>query len=117
MMEMMAQSGAQGGVPSSENQEAQEEQQRAAEEKRRAMLSAFMTSEARERLSRIALVKPDKARGVENMILAAAQRGQLGEKVSDERLLSMLEQISEREGTAKPKITIQRRRPIFDDDD
>ena len=32
-------------------------------------------------VSRIALVKPDKARGVENMILAAAQRGQLGEKV------------------------------------
>jgi hypothetical protein len=29
----------------------------------------------------------------------------------------MLEQISEKEGTAKPKITIQRRRPVFDDDD
>lgn len=32
-------------------------------------------------MSRIALVKPDKARGVENMILAAAQRGALQEKV------------------------------------
>ena len=36
-------------------------------------------------------------------------------QVSDARLMSMLEQISEREGSSKPKITIQRRR--FDDDD
>lgn len=33
-------------------------------------------------VSRVALVKPEKARNVENMILAAAQRGQLMERVS-----------------------------------
>ena len=38
-------------------------------------------------------------------------------QVSEERLVSMLEQISEREGAAKPKITIQRRRPAWDEDD
>jgi DNA-binding TFAR19-related protein (PDSD5 family) len=32
-------------------------------------------------VSRIALVKPDKARAVENMILNMAQRGQLMERV------------------------------------
>ena len=32
-------------------------------------------------VARIALVKPDKARNIENMILAAAQRGQMMEKV------------------------------------
>lgn len=32
-------------------------------------------------MARIALVKPDKARNVENMILAAAQRGALQSKV------------------------------------
>ena len=32
-------------------------------------------------VARIALVKPDKARGVENMVLQMAQRGQLTEKV------------------------------------
>ena len=31
-------------------------------------------------VARIALVKPDKARGVENMILQAAQRGNISEK-------------------------------------
>jgi DNA-binding TFAR19-related protein (PDSD5 family) len=32
-------------------------------------------------VARIALVKPDKARSVENMILGAAQSGRLGERV------------------------------------
>lgn len=67
-------------------------------------------------VARIALVKPDKARGVENMILAAAQRGAIGERVSEERLRGMLEQLSERDGR-QSKITIQRRRPMFDEDD
>ena len=33
-------------------------------------------------VNRIALVKPDKSKGVENMVLQMAQRGQLNEKVS-----------------------------------
>lgn len=38
-------------------------------------------------------------------------------QVSEDRLVSMLEQISDKE-SSKPKITIQRRRPnLFDDDD
>lgn len=37
-------------------------------------------------VARIALVKPEKARNVENMILAAAQRGQITEKVSSTRI-------------------------------
>ncbi len=32
-------------------------------------------------VARIALVKPDKARGVENLVLQMAQRGQITEKV------------------------------------
>jgi DNA-binding TFAR19-related protein (PDSD5 family) len=32
-------------------------------------------------VARIALVKPEKARGVEDVILNAAQRGQIAEKV------------------------------------
>lgn len=112
MQELMGQGGA--GV-SEEQAQQQEEAQRAAEDQRRNMLHAVLAPEARERLARIALVKPEKARSVENMILTAAQRGALSEKVSEERLVSMLSQISEKE--SKPKVTIQRRRPMFDDDD
>ena len=66
-------------------------------------------------MARIALVKPDKARAIEDMIIAAARRGALGEKVSEERLIDLLEQVNERTA-AKTKVTIQRRR-AFDDDD
>ncbi|PKA51624.1 hypothetical protein AXF42_Ash002991 [Apostasia shenzhenica] len=45
-------------------------------------------------IARIALVKPDKARGVEDVLLRAAQMGQMSEKVSEERLISLLEQIN-----------------------
>lgn len=124
MQQLMAEQGGQmgRGMPGGMNpeaQQAQEEQRQAAEEQRQSMLVAVMTSDARARLARIALVKPEKARAVESMILAAAQRGQLGEKISDERLIGMLESINDREGGGSkgPKITIQRRRPAFDDED
>jgi len=61
-------------------------------------------------VSRIALVKPEKARGVENMLLALAQRGQLGEPVSDAQLLGMLEKVNEGGGAAKAGITVRWRR-------
>jgi programmed cell death protein 5 len=67
-------------------------------------------------VARVALVKPDKARNVENMILGAAKRGALQAKVSEEQLRGMLAQLSEREA-ASSRITIQRRRPVFEDDD
>ncbi|MEW5299154.1 MAG: hypothetical protein WDW38_005042 [Sanguina aurantia] len=106
-----------GGPQSAEQQEDQENQRRAAEEQRRSMIAALLTPDARERLSRIALVKPDKARSIESMIISAAQRGALTEKITEDRLKTMLEQISERESTSKPKVVIQRRRPLFDEDD
>lgn len=125
MMEMMAAQegggmpGMGGGGVTPEAAEAQARQRQAAEEQRQSMLVACMTTDARARLARIALVKPEKARAVENMILGAAQRGALGnEKVSDERLLTMLESINERSGDTRsgPKISWDRRR-AFDDDE
>jgi len=67
-------------------------------------------------VSRIALVKPDKARGVEDVLLRAAQTGGISEKVSEERLISLLEQINT-QTTKQTKVTIQRRRSVLDDDD
>lgn len=66
-------------------------------------------------MARIALVKPEKARAIEDMIINAARRGAIGEKVTEERLIDLLEQVNERT-TSKTKVTIQRRR-AFDDDD
>lgn len=67
-------------------------------------------------VSRIALVKPEKARSIEDMILTAVKRGALREKVTEERLIELLEQVNERQGQ-RTKVTIQRRRRVFDEDD
>ncbi|KAL3161992.1 hypothetical protein ABBQ38_009068 [Trebouxia sp. C0009 RCD-2024] len=92
----------------------QQEQQQQAEDRRQTMLNQVLQPSARERLARIALVKPDKAKGVENMVLQMAQRGQLNEKVSENRLIGLLEQVNEQSST-KTKVTIQRRRALDDD--
>ncbi|XP_042040417.1 programmed cell death protein 5-like [Salvia splendens] len=92
MQELMAQRG--GGSHQGPELSAQEEAKSEAEEQRQLMLTRILTSEARARLARIALVKLEKARGVEDVILRAAQTGQIVEKVSEERLISLLEQIN-----------------------
>ncbi|XP_040935535.1 DNA-binding protein DDB_G0278111 isoform X1 [Gossypium hirsutum] len=120
MQELMARQGVfvdkQGNQQNPEQQKAQEDAKREADERRQMMLSQILSSEARERLARIALVKPEKARGVEDVLLRAAQTGQIVEKVSEERLISLLEQINT-QTTKQTKVTIQRRRSVLDDDD
>ncbi|XWS12406.1 hypothetical protein CRYUN_Cryun37aG0087200 [Craigia yunnanensis] len=115
MQELMAQHGV-GNQQNPDQQKAQEDAKIEADEGRQMMLSQILSSEARERLARIALVKPDKARGVEDVLLRAAQMGQVVEKVSEERLISLLEQINT-QTTKQTKVTIQRRRSFLDDDD
>eukprot|EP00898_Chlorokybus_atmophyticus_P005215 jgi/Chlat1/5695/Chrsp38S09022 len=128
MAELMAQRARQGGgaggaggsalADTDDNGRGQAEAEAArkaeADDRRQMMLMQLLTPDARERLHRIALVKADKARGVEDILIRAAQQGQITEKVTEDRLISMLEQISER-SQAKTKVTIQRRRG-FDDD-
>ncbi|KMS96048.1 hypothetical protein BVRB_002480 [Beta vulgaris subsp. vulgaris] len=115
MQELMAQRGA-GSQQNPEQQKAQEEAKMEAEERRQMMLAQILSSEARERIARIALVKPEKAKGVEDVILRAAQMGQIAEKVSEEKLISLLEQINT-QTTKQTKVTITRRRSVLEDDD
>ncbi|GLT62561.1 hypothetical protein SLA2020_351880 [Shorea laevis] len=115
MQELMGQN-SMGNQQNPEQQKAQDDAKSEAEERRQMMLSQILSAEARERLARIALVKPEKARGVEDVILNAAQRGQIAEKVSEERLISLLEQINT-QTTKQTRVTIQRRRSVLEDDD
>jgi len=59
------------------------------------------------------MVRPEKSRQVEDLIISAAQRGQLNEKVDEPKLISLLEQISEK----APKTTITMKRRTIEDDD
>ena len=57
-------------------------------------------------VSRIAVVRPDKARGVEELLLRMARSGQLQGRVTEAQLVQFLEQISGQEKKAETKITV-----------
>lgn len=72
-------------------------------------------------MSRIAIVKPEKARALEESILRAAQAGRV-HKVSEQALIGMLENAASSGsggggGGRVGKINFDRRRNAFDEDD
>eukprot|EP00301_Raphidiophrys_heterophryoidea_P018424 c3411_g1_i1.p1 GENE.c3411_g1_i1~~c3411_g1_i1.p1 ORF type:complete len:137 (+),score=46.69 c3411_g1_i1:41-412(+) len=98
-------------------QKQQQEQARQQDEMKRTVLLQILTPEARERLSRIRLVKAEKADAIELMLIRAAQTGKLGGQVTDEYLVKMLEQLNDSQTTKAPKVIIQRRKGFDSDDD
>ncbi|KAI0747626.1 DNA-binding TFAR19-related protein [Daedaleopsis nitida] len=94
--------------------------QAAEEQMRRDLLATILDSAARERLARIALVSPDRARQIEAILLRMAQSGQLRGRVSEEQLIGLLDQIDgaqSKSAPAKGAIIFQHRKRDFDDDD
>lgn len=75
-----------------------------------------MTSEAREKLANIRLVKPERADQVENYIINAAQGGSLAGRISEEQVKDLLRKITE-QTQKSTKVTIMRRRRAFDEED
>jgi programmed cell death protein 5 len=80
------------------------------------ILKQVMLPAAAERLATVSLVKPEKARSVEDYIINAAQTGKLPGKVSEEQLKDLLVQVTE-QTQKNTKVTITRRRHAFDSDD
>ncbi|KAK7689072.1 hypothetical protein QCA50_007763 [Cerrena zonata] len=92
----------------------------AEEQMRRDLLATVLDSAARERLSRIALVSPQRSQQIEGILLRMAQTGQLRGRVTEEQLIDLLEQAEEAQSKNAPKkgtIVFQRRKGGFDDDD
>jgi programmed cell death protein 5 len=54
------------------------------------------------------MVKPEKAAQIEDMLLQMMQQGQLKQKVSEETLKNLLDQVNGAE-SKKVKITVQRK--------
>ncbi|KAI9593918.1 PDCD5-related protein [Syncephalis fuscata] len=87
-----------------------------AEEMRRTMLSQILNNEARERLARIAMVKPDKARAMEDLLIRMARGGQLRGQITEKQLVELLENINQQAPT-QSKIVYNRRREVDSDED
>ncbi|TID12789.1 putative dsdna-binding protein pdcd5 [Venturia nashicola] len=100
-----------GGKPS------QEEQAEREQEARQAILNQILLPDAADRLGRIRLVKASRATNVENRLIMLARSGQLKSKVTEEQLKDLLSSLSENEALSEQKITVNRRKGGWDDDD
>jgi len=88
LQEMQAQMGGPGGQvvnPPEADRRAQE---------RAEALRRVLTPEARERLGRIRLAKPDLAQAVEQQVLSLAASGRLQRAIDDNTLRALLERIN-----------------------
>lgn len=85
----------------------QVEEQRRIEMQRQAILQGILTNEARERLGRIRLAKPDYAITLENQLIQLAQTRRVSEKITDSQLKQLLQQLTQTK--RESKITFKRR--------
>ncbi|MEE9474893.1 MAG: DNA-binding protein [Candidatus Hydrothermarchaeaceae archaeon] len=81
-----------------------EEQAMQVDAQKRQILMGVLTPEARNRLANIKLARPEFAAQVENLLIQAAQSGNLAQKITDQQLKEILLKISKK----KRDITIRR---------
>ncbi|HDD57055.1 MAG TPA: DNA-binding protein [Thermoplasmatales archaeon] len=83
----------------------EEEEEEQIGEERKKILSYILTSEARQRLARIRMARPEFAQTIENQLILLVQSGRLQHKITDEELKDLLSRIASR----KREIKIRRR--------
>ncbi|KAJ2028924.1 hypothetical protein IWW57_001939 [Coemansia sp. S610] len=86
------------------------------EEQRQDMLVQILTPEAMLRLKQMAIVKQDKVRAVEDMLLRMAQMKQIRNRVTEDELKGMLMQINA-EHDKETKIVYSRKVYESEDED
>ncbi len=78
---------------SSQNALEEESRKEEFEEQKKAALRQILTTEARERLGRIKVARPEVAENIENQLIMFAQSGQLKNKINDEQLRELLSKL------------------------
>jgi programmed cell death protein 5 len=86
-----------------ENLEEEEQRQKQFEEQKKTILRSIMTNDARQRLGRIKIARPEIAESIENQLIMIAQSGQLKEKIDDEQLQLLLRKIMPKKRDIKIK--------------
>ncbi|XP_037606568.1 programmed cell death protein 5 [Sebastes umbrosus] len=110
MSELQAQHG-----DNSKNQQQGEEAKQRDTDMRNSILAQVLDQSARARLNNLALVKPEKAKAVENYLIQMARFGKLGGKISESGLIEILEKVSQE--TDKKTTVKFNRRKVMDSDD
>ena len=88
-----------------ESLDEQEDQKKEFQDKKRMILRTILTTEAKERLGRIKVARPELADAIENQLIMLAQSGQLKTKINDEQLQMLLARLIPK----KRDINIKRR--------
>jgi programmed cell death protein 5 len=70
--------------------EADDSRRDKAEAQKKALLRQVLDSEARQRLERIRMARPEKAERIEQQLIQLAASGRLNQKLSDEQLKQIL---------------------------
>ncbi len=87
-------------------QDKDEERRKLEEEAaKQAILRQILEPEARERLARLRLVRPELAEAVENQLILLAQSGRIQRMITDEELKSILSSLT----SQRREIRIERR--------
>jgi len=73
-----------------QDMDAQEQQKEEFEKQKKMILMKILTPEARERLGRIKVARPEVVESIETQLIMAAQNGQLKNKINDEQLRLLL---------------------------
>ena len=76
------------------SQEADEEtREKEYEEQKKLVLRKILTTEARERLGRIKVARPEIVENIEHQLIMLAQSGKLKNKINDEQLRGLLSKL------------------------
>lgn len=82
------------------------------------ILNRVLTNEARERLSRVKIVRPDRAQAVENYIIKLYSMGQIHQKLGEKDIVQILDGLSrDSQQKQQTKITFNRKNIADEDDD
>ncbi|KAG5420622.1 hypothetical protein I9W82_002503 [Candida metapsilosis] len=115
LAELQKTSGGGGSGPSAATSQ---NQQAAANDMSSAILGKVLETEARERLSRVRIVRPDRAQAVENYILKLYSIGQIRQKLGEKDIVEILDGLSrDSQQKSQSKIVYNRKQTLDDDDD
>jgi programmed cell death protein 5 len=76
------------------DEEAMEQQRQQAEAQKKAMLRKHLTDGARKRLNTVKMSKPEHGERVEQQIVALAQSGRIQEKIDEEKMKALLQELT-----------------------
>ncbi|CAH6720094.1 uncharacterized protein CLIB1444_03S04258 [[Candida] jaroonii] len=97
--------------------ELQNQQQTPQNDMKITMLNQALDISARERLSRVRIVRPDRAEAVENYIIKLISMGSISKKLSENDIVEILNSLSRDEKKNESKIVFNRRELSDDEDD